>query len=261
MDQGSRSEDKSRAAGNTRRDTGTGRVDFKRVHVAPLAWLRRTASGVVEWLATPWVRPNRASSDEPAPRAHRYPPSWHESGLVYDELRRTVDYQVVWQRDIDDKATRTIRFNALVLGVVVPVFSFAVRFGPVGSVEALYNLHVAAGLVALLASAALAGVTYTGSDLDVGISPRDVEVLRRRALADREVHDALVESYARWIRSNRRTLFVNSTSASVTMLLTVSALVLLALGMLQAATDGVSVLVRVGTYLALGAVALGTGVL
>lgn len=248
MHDGSRSGDGS--------ETVEGDVGF-----APLARTRRAVSKAVTRLAAPYVRTTRTSSDEPVPRSHRYPDSWHESGHVYDELRRTVDYQVVWQRDIDDKAARTIRFNALVLGAVVPVFSFAVRFGLVGSVEAFYDLHVAGGVVALLASAALAGVTYTGSDLDVGISPRDVRVARRRSLADREVHDVLVASYARWIRSNRRTLSVNSTFISVTVLLTISALVLLALGMLQAATGGVSALVRVGAYLALGAVAFGTQVL
>lgn len=187
----------------------------------------------------------------------RYPDSWYRRQRAYEEAKRTVNRQTEWLREIDTKAMRTLRFNAILLGVVVPTATFAVQFGLVRSAEVFYNVHVGAGVAALVGSTALAGVTYTATSLDVGVSSDDIRTAQRHGLSDRQLHDTLVTSYAGWIRSNRRTLLRNSLLVTATIVLTIYALALLALGAGAAVLGGIPAPVRYGAYLGLVAVTLG----
>lgn len=198
-----------------------------------------------------------AIGEENPPPVARYPDSWYRRGRFREEALRTLDRQIEWLGEIDTKAMRTVRFNALLLGVVVPTATFAVEFGLVGSVDAFYNVHVGSGIAALVGSTSLAGVTYTTTSLNVGVSGTDIRTAHRHGLSDRQVHDTLVTSYAEWIRSNRRMLVRNSILATATIVLMVYALALLALGAATAVLGGVPTLVRYGTYVGLGAVTLG----
>lgn len=165
-----------------------------------------------------------------------------------EEVRTTVEEQVTWLRRIDDKAMRTLRFNAALLGLIVPTFSFAVRFGLVDGTWAFYTVHTASGIVALVASTVLAGVTYTSSNVRGGVSSTDVTQARRRGLTDEEVHDTFISSYAKWIRTNRRTIYHNALLVTCTILLTVSAFVFLSLGVASAVLDGIPNVIEYAAY-------------
>lgn len=165
-----------------------------------------------------------------------------------------VDSQVDWLREMDAKAMRTVRFNAVLLGLLVPVATFAVESGLVSSTDAFYNVHVGFGVAALVGSTALAGVAYTATSLDVGVSSDDIRSAHRQDFSDRRVHDTLVASYVRWIQSNRRILVLNSLLVTATIVLMIHALALLALGGAIAVFGGVPAIVRHSTYFGLGVI-------
>ena len=185
-----------------------------------------------------------------------YHGSWYGNETMREEVRETVKGQVAWLREIDDKAMRTLRFNAVLLGLVVPVFSFVVEFGLVTETQAFYSLHTAIGIVTLVTSTALAGLVYTASSIESGVSSNDVRTARHRELTDKEVHDVLLTSYAMWIRSNRKTIRWNSTLVTSTVVLTIAAFVSLALGFASALLGGVPEAVTYSSYSGLLVVAL-----
>lgn len=155
-----------------------------------------------------------------------------------EEVRETVENQVSWLERLNEKALGLLRFNAILLGLLVPMFSFLLEFGVVAGIESLYTSQMVLGVVTLVTSTAGAGLTYTSSSMDVGVSDSDVETAKRRDLTDSEVHDTLVESYADWIQSNRQTLHRNASLVTVTVGLTITAIVFLSLGFASALFDG-----------------------
>jgi hypothetical protein len=111
--------------------------------------------------------------------------------IVYRELRGVLDTQQSLMDDIDDKALRTVRITALLLGVVVPAAGLAaVTFQP---------LLAAVGVLALVLSVVLGVLTYGESDLVVGPSG-EYAVSLATGETDWEL-DFLVE-LASWTESN-----------------------------------------------------------
>lgn len=170
--------------------------------------------------------------------------SWYRHGTVYEATRTTLDKQINWLHEIDDKAMRTLRFNVLLLGILVPGYSLAIEYGPGSRLSDLYNSDTALGIGCLITSVALAGLTYTASSIDVGVSADDVLLARRTKLSDRDAFDALVASHAEWIRTNRRVILWNSLLVSVTVLLSIYGIVFLSLGVGSALNGTVPTLIR-----------------
>lgn len=197
----------------------------------------------------------RSPSEQPR-QTPEYHGSWYRNETMREEVRTTVEGQVAWLREIDDKAMRTLRFNAILLGLVVPVFSSAVEFGTVTEMTAFYNVHTVLGTATLVASTALAGLIYTASSIEAGVSSDDVRTARRHELTDKEVHDVLLASYVTWIRSNRKTIRWNSTLITGTVALTIAAFVSLALGLAFALLGEIPATVTYSTYLGLLVVAI-----
>lgn len=173
-----------------------------------------------------------------------------------EEVRATVEGQVAWLREIDDKAMRTLRFNAVLLGLVVPMFSFAIKFELVTEIQAFYTLHTILGIATLIASTALAGLTYTSSRIEAGVSSDDVRTAKRHEFTDKEVHDVLLTSYAEWIRSNRKTVRWNTVLITLTVFLTIAAFVFLTLSLASAVLGGVPNFIEYGAYAGLFVVAI-----
>lgn len=169
-------------------------------------------------------------------RSPKYHESWYRNGTIREEAHRTVEGQTEWIREIDSKAMKTLRFNTILLGLVVPAFSFAVKHGVVDSITAFYTIHTKLGITALVVSTAFAGVTYTSSSIEAGISSSDIRTAHKKELVDKQVHDTVVNSYKSWIESNRKTIFWNTILVTVTILLMIYALVFLSLGVASALT-------------------------
>lgn len=89
------------------------------------------------------------------------------------------------------------------------------------TVEPFLNVFIVVGVMLLLVSTALAGITYTSSNLRGGL---DTAAIERATAAEAEGQRAEFEkqlrrSYARWIAYNARMTAVNDMLATVTVLL------------------------------------------
>lgn len=150
-----------------------------------------------------------------------------------EELQTTFEYQVQRLREIDNKAIEILKANLLLFGLVVTGGSILVQTDL--AVTFFLNIFVLTGVSLLLLSTALAGVTYTSSNLRGGLDTDAIE----NAIAARQDDDEaaafenrLLRSYGRWIEYNARVTAVNDMFATVTVLLVIVAFVYITTGLL-----------------------------
>lgn len=157
--------------------------------------------------------------------------------LALEEARTTFDYQVERLREIDTKAIEILKANLLIIGVFVTGLSI------VGQADidarAFVNPHTAFGAALLLVSTAIAGVTYTTSNLRGGVGRDALEA----ALNDAAFADRLVRSYGEWIEYNAEVTAVNDVLVTITVLLVVDAFVYVVVGIAVGAVGLPSIVV------------------
>lgn len=142
------------------------------------------------------------------------------SALALEEARSTFEYQVQRLREIDNKAIEILKANLLIIGVFVTALSVLGQTEL--DVASFVNLHTAVGGVLLLVSTAIAGVTYTSSNLRGGVD----RVALETALADGEAFEStLVRSYGAWIEHNAEVTAINDVLVTITVLLVIDAFV------------------------------------
>lgn len=95
------------------------------------------------------------------------------------EARETVDAQRETLNDIDTKASKILRLNVALIGILISVLSIAIQVGPdsetgLGNTAPFINIYTEIGLGALVLSTAFAAMTYTASELDVGVSSENL---------------------------------------------------------------------------------------
>lgn len=156
--------------------------------------------------------------------------------IAREEAHRTVDSQLATLNDIDEKASRVLRLNLLLVSILVGGFSIATR-GPGDATRvtgelatALWNPFTRLGLASLVGSTIVAAVTYTASNVRTGMSGRDVQAMVTNDADELENLEGLVLGYSRWIRDNFRTNTVNAPLGTVTVLLQTYSVVLVAAG-------------------------------
>lgn len=132
--------------------------------------------------------------------------------LTRQELQQTLSYQVQQLREIDTKAIEILKANLLLFELGVTGGSTFVQTAV--TVEPFLNVFIATGVVLLLVSTALVGITYTASNLRGGLDRAAIE----RAMAAEtdgqtaEFEKQLLRSYARWIEYNAWMAVVNACS-------------------------------------------------
>ncbi|MDZ7688875.1 MAG: hypothetical protein U5J64_09180 [Halobacteriales archaeon] len=145
-----------------------------------------------------------------------------------DEMRLTFESQVERLREIDNKAIEILKANLLLIGIFVTGISILVQTGvEFGSFINVFTVF--AGLLLLL-STALAGVTYTSSNIRGGVDTQALEKTLDAEYTDEEFAEALASSYGRWIEYNAGVIAVNDILVTVTVLLVIDALVYLVAG-------------------------------
>lgn len=168
-----------------------------------------------------------------APTKNREPTIDREpTDLVHAELRATFEAQVERLREIDNKAIEILKANLLVIGVFATGISILVQTEI--EVAAFVNPFTAVAGALLLCSTALAGITYTSSNLRGGLDAGAVEAIRDGAFSEEEIADALARSYGRWIAYNAEVTAVNDVLITITVLLVVDALIYLVAGIVVA---------------------------
>lgn len=180
------------------------------------------------------------------------------------EADRTVERQLEALTDIDDKASRMLRLNVLLVGVVVSALSIASQLSG-GSrasrpiVEQYQNAYVELGVASLVVSTALAAITFTATEYDVGVSSDNVTTLLGADLSSAEVQALLVKNYVARINFNRSTNVRNIPLITATIVFAVVGVVLFTLGTYEATVRPVPWWLTGGAIVVVCVVVVGSG--
>lgn len=145
------------------------------------------------------------------------------------EGRQTVDNLNSGLSTIDTKASKLMRANIVVAGLLLSTFSFASK-SPHVNVESFINSFSISGLAVLVTSIIAAGSTYSAAESRVGVSSETIRKLVTSDIDQTEVDRGLAKAYARWIDINRRANVKNAFYLSITILLVLTSVVLLSVG-------------------------------
>lgn len=123
--------------------------------------------------------------------------SWQDdrTQTTYREARAVIESQNSTMADIDTKAMRTVRFNVLLVGVLLTA---AQVIGPGAFREGPYVVAIGT----LLASVVLGVVTYNESDLYVGVSEAYIEAVLDGRTENGRWDGYLLQTFAGMISEN-----------------------------------------------------------
>lgn len=147
--------------------------------------------------------------------------------LLHSELKLTLEYQVQRLREIDTKAMEILKANLLLVGIVLTGGSVLVQTDL--TIAPFLNPFMIAGVLLLLFSTGLAGVTYTSSNLRGGLDSHAIEDALGRS--QDAVERRLLRSYAQWIEFNARVTAINDMFVTATVLSVIVAFVYIAAGL------------------------------
>lgn len=175
------------------------------------------------------------------------------------EARETVDAQRETLNDIDTKASKILRLNVALIGILISVLSIAIQVGPgsetgVENIEPFVNVYTEIGLGSLVLSTAFAAMTYTASELDVGVSSENLTGLLKAGFTQEETEELLVQNYIMRINFNRSTNLRNIPMIQLTIVLIVSAIVSFVLGLYHGISGSVPIWLRLSSIVLLGGV-------
>lgn len=127
--------------------------------------------------------------------------------IAYDEARAVIEAQNATMTDVDDKAMRTVRVNAVLLGLLVTGLQFAPGVFHTAALQAAFAL--------LIGSTVCGVVTYHESGLYVGPRGEYVELLGSDDFAE-SWEDHLLGTMAGMIAENYEKLESNTTWLTAT---------------------------------------------
>lgn len=120
-----------------------------------------------------------------------------------EEVRTVLDHQLQTINDVDTKAAKTSRLDAILLGLVLTAGSFLAQ-ADAFSAGVYVNGFSLAGLLFVVGSFTLAVATYSTTDVRTGVGPADVQRLVDAKYSEREWLVLLLRSEARWMAENER---------------------------------------------------------
>lgn len=167
--------------------------------------------------------------------------------LALSEGRETLNKQLDALSDIDTKAAKILRINAVLLGIIVSGMSVAVSNSVLRPNGELFNAYTGIGLALLLSSIAFSALTYAASDSVVGVSRSDVDTLVNGDHPGLPTKEGLAVAFGEWIEFNSETIDIDAfyfTSTTVSLLWSLS---FLCLGFADAVSHPVGLPTLVGT--------------
>ena len=114
--------------------------------------------------------------------------------VAYTEARAVIEAQNTTMTDIDDKAVRTVRLNAILLGLLVT----GLQFAP----ETFDGTMLGAGFASLILSTVCGVITYNESNLYVGPRGEYIEALATDTITDPPWQEDILETMAGMIAEN-----------------------------------------------------------
>lgn len=166
-----------------------------------------------------------------------------------EESKTTLEYQIQSLDDIDSKAISVLRVNVLLIGLLFTAASFVADSNL--TLSALDNPALYIGILSLLLSSALATLTYTASDAEVGIEEGKIGEVIASDLTEKEFELAVAHSHRRWIWFNNRTNVINAPLITLTNILLIIGLSHLGLGAYLALDGGYPFIAAIGTWVLL----------
>jgi hypothetical protein len=151
-----------------------------------------------------------------------------------EQSEETLGYQIDTLSDIDDKALRIYRANILLLSVVIGGLSIAVQ-NNVPNLGHFISINTGFGVFFLIVSIASAGVTYTSSDLLIGIPQSAIVDTLKENYTEKDILLRLSKGYAKWLNYNDDVLEENGVLITYTILFSVDSLAFLSSGVFFAA--------------------------
>lgn len=180
-----------------------------------------------------------------------------------EEAHRVIDNQIKTLDDIDNKAARLLRINLVLLGIILTGLSLALDTNSssesIQVVTRLNNMYTISGVLFLLASTAVAAITYTSSSLQAGVSANDLRQFLDNNLDDRTNLEGLIEGYAEWIEYNYKVNARNAPLGTLTLLLLIFAMLSLSLGVYTAISGGPNIGILIILSLLAGFIVYFTG--
>ena len=185
-------------------------------------------------------------------------------GTLRSEANLTVERQLSTLADIDDKASRMLRLNVLLVGVVVSALSITSRLegnsaGGASVIGRFQNVYVELAVASFVLSSALAAITYSATEYDVGISTENATKLLGAGLSEKRIETLLVKNYAARVNFNRSINVRNLPLVTATIVFAVGGILLFALGTYQATVRPVPWWLALGAILVMGAVCVTSG--
>lgn len=114
---------------------------------------------------------------------------------VYLEARAVVDAQNETMSDIDTKAMQTVRFDVLIVGVLLTAAQIT-RTSTLAGADVFNPTLLFIAVLSLLASVVLGVVTYNESDLYVGLDGQYIEALAGKGPGDERWDRHVVRTFA-----------------------------------------------------------------
>jgi len=114
--------------------------------------------------------------------------------IAYTEARAVIDAQNATMGDIDDKAMRTVRLNAILLGLLVT----GIQFAP----ELFATMVLQVAFVFLILSTVCGIITYNESDLYVGAGGDYLESLGAETFDEQPWYEHLTRTLGGMIAEN-----------------------------------------------------------
>lgn len=134
--------------------------------------------------------------------------------LTQKETRAVLDHQIQTFNDIDDKATRTSRLDAILLGLILTAASFLAQSDTFDVTPYLNNAS-ALGIALLIMSFIFAILTFTTTNIETGTGPYDIQRLIDTRYTEKEWLILLLRSEAAWMKENERKQSLNGTLLSI----------------------------------------------
>lgn len=157
--------------------------------------------------------------------------------VIREEARDTVDAQIDMLGEIDSKASKLIRLNFVILGILVSVLSILSQNGSGGSVawtiETYVNVYMKGGVTALIFSTVAAAITFSVSDIDVGVDHERLRIFLETPISTTDAKRFLVLSHIMRINWNRSENVRAIPLLQASILLVVASMTLFSIGIFQ----------------------------
>lgn len=163
------------------------------------------------------------SDDDPA-KDLSYPSDIRSLRITHEEARTVLNHQISVLNDIDNKATKTVRITAVILGIVVSAPSI------IKNPNTYINPFTEWGVVGLVLSITLGIFTYSSSSPDLGPNSKDINRLLNNKYREDKWLVLLLNSYEDWIDRTQRVNRFNGIFLTLTQMSLIMSLALLAWG-------------------------------